>query len=56
MIKPLSLDKPYNYCSLEIFDFKMTADLLKDLVIFKLKIPKNKISFLSKINICRVHT
>ncbi len=27
MIKPLSVDKLYNYCDLEIFDFKTTADL-----------------------------
>ena len=27
MIKPLSVDKLYNYCNLEIFDFKTTAEL-----------------------------
>ncbi len=27
MIKPLSVDKLYNYCDLEIFDFKTTAEL-----------------------------
>ena len=27
MIKPLNVDKLYNYCNLEIFDFKTTAEL-----------------------------
>lgn len=27
MKKPLSVDKLYNYCDLEIFDFNTTADL-----------------------------